>query len=824
MLLYFFMKENFIVYSFWWVVAVCIDIWLLYFLHDIIEFDIYISALIAFIFSSLFWFFYHKKYSFKQLSLQQKNKNLLVQFGQFIWINSITQSIYMVLLFIWTTVIWIHYLVVAIIAKAIVFLWNFLWHTYITFKTWKHERYILYSILLLVWIFAHYTNNNLWIWISWLSLPQKYSQDEIEPINNEHITRYQIIPDKWANGDVKNDFITTPLDWSQIPQSILEEYKLFQSSWTWDWFSLNPWETKIYNAILQYSRQTLPTEKLAFWSILKFRRYWGDFEGIRNNMSYLENLGISWVILNPVRIANTPIRYDVIDYRHIDPRLSSIQQDRNFSYQTSQWRNWTQADKDFLQLVNDFHSKWIKVMVDFAFTYSAANSIFLEDIARYGKDSKYYDRFEVYMPWDIDYDTKNCSLSNYFSWDEYSHAKEIRMNGRWWFCHLVYVRRDYVLNVHPEYEKFIKQIITRWVEPKIIDWISYDWIDGIRLDAAPELPKKLKKDIYDHIKSLKTGAVLIHEDRKNNYTTIWLHEADWLTSYFTRTLSELFFIGKDRSLYDTKVLTKLLTDEYSKDNRKFRFNMINQLSSHDTDRISSKLIKDNRLLSWYISSDLGWFDLNKIWSYIWDAREINKVEIANKQFIQHQPPDTINTLRNSIIMFQFMLPWSPSIFYGDEVGMWWADDPDNRKPMFRPTMNFAPQSECTYDEITYCNNKSKKQYVTHNTKLLELYKKLISLRKSNKALSYWDINPNISINYWLDTGIISFSRSRENDTVYFVSNQNTWYKNIDIQLNTWIPNSIRQDPITRKSYTADKETKISFTLSPESSIILVKWE
>lgn len=46
------------------------------------------------------------------------------------------------------------------------------------------------------------------------------------------MTRYQIIPDRWANGDIKNDFITTPLDWSQIPQNILEEYKRFNTTRT----------------------------------------------------------------------------------------------------------------------------------------------------------------------------------------------------------------------------------------------------------------------------------------------------------------------------------------------------------------------------------------------------------------------------------------------------------------------------------------------------------------------------------------------------------------------------------------------------------------
>lgn len=819
------MKETFFIYSIWWVIAVATDIWLLYFFHDVIWIDMYISALWAFICSSIFGFFYHKKYSFHKKTLKESHKNLLVQFWQFLGINSVTQSIYMMLLFVWTSILWIHYLIVAILAKAVVFIWNFLWHNYITFKTSKYERYILYGIIWLIWVLWHYTNSYLGIWLSSSDIVlEKNNSYDITTNNNEDMTRYQIIPDRWANGDIKNDFLTTPLDWSQIPQNILEEYKGFNTTRTWDWFTLNPWEEKVYSAILEHAKDILPTPKLAFSSILKFRRYGGDFEGMRNNIPHLESLGISGIILNPVWLANAPIRYDVIDYRHIDPRLSSIQQETWFDYQIAQWRNWTKADKDFMQLINDFHAKWIKVIIDFAFTYSAANSIFLEDIARKGKNSEYYTWFELYMPWDPDYDKKNCSLGKYFSWADYHYAKDIRMNWRWWFCHLVYVKRDYTVTVHPEYEKFVKRIITRWMQPQTIDWVHYDWVDGVRLDAGPELPKKFKKELYNHIKSIKSDATIIHEDRKNNYATIWLWETDGLTNYFTRTLAELFFIWKDKPLYKPGIFLNLLSTEYGWINRKFWLNMLNQISSHDTDRIATKLIKENRWLSGSMSGTIEWFALNTMGAYIWDARDINRIEIADQQFAQYQPPETINTLRNSIIMLQFMLPWSPSIFYGDEVGMWWADDPDNRKPMLRPIMNFAPQSECLYDTITYCNSWSKKHSVKHNKDLPELYKKLIALRKTNTALRYGDIKPNIIINNPQYDGILSFSRSRENNTAYFVSNQHTWYKNIDIQILTWIPHSKRQDPITQQTYIADQETKISFTLLPESSIILVKWE
>jgi cyclomaltodextrinase len=52
-------------------------------------------------------------------------------------------------------------------------------------------------------------------------------------------------------------------------------------------------------------------------------------------------------------------------------------------------------------------------------------------------------------------------------------------------------------------------------------------------------------------------------------------------------------------------------------------------------------------------------------------------------------PDAVEKQRwRQMVAFQFLSPGAPYIYYGDEVGMWGADDPDCRKPMLWPDLRY----------------------------------------------------------------------------------------------------------------------------------------
>lgn len=96
---------------------------------------------------------------------------------------------------------------------------------------------------------------------------------------------YQIFPDRFANGDPSND-----------PDGPIEAYP-------------------------GYSRRTYPWGEPTEQNRKVFPFYGGDLKGIEDHLAHLQNLGVNALYLNPIFTAYTNHRYDVADFRNIDPTL-----------------------------------------------------------------------------------------------------------------------------------------------------------------------------------------------------------------------------------------------------------------------------------------------------------------------------------------------------------------------------------------------------------------------------------------------------------------------------------------------------------------------
>jgi glycosidase len=72
---------------------------------------------------------------------------------------------------------------------------------------------------------------------------------------------------------------------------------------------------------------------------------------------------------------------------------------------------------------------------------------------------------------------------------------------------------------------------------------------------------------------------------------------------------------------------------------------------------------------------------------------------------------------------------APYIYYGDEAGMWGANDPDCRKPML--------WSDIDYQSEIYLPDHSKKEFsdsVNFDKELFEFYKQMIQIRNDYEEL------------------------------------------------------------------------------------------
>ena len=128
-LIYKIYSYKFIRYSLGWWIAALLDLLLLYIGTDKLGLYYLYSAIFAFVISVTFAYFFQKYITFRNYS-----KKHLLQGSLFLWFQIIGQIIYMSMLRIGVDTLHIYYMLVAIIAKWIVFLRNYISNHYFNFK------------------------------------------------------------------------------------------------------------------------------------------------------------------------------------------------------------------------------------------------------------------------------------------------------------------------------------------------------------------------------------------------------------------------------------------------------------------------------------------------------------------------------------------------------------------------------------------------------------------------------------------------------------------------------------------------------------------
>jgi glycosidase len=136
-----------------------------------------------------------------------------------------------------------------------------------------------------------------------------------------------------------------------------------------------------------------------------------------------------------------------------------------------------------------------------------------------------------------------------------------------------------------------------------------------------------------------------------------------------------------------------------------------------------------------------------------------------------------------IAAFQMTYKGAPMIYYGDEVGMWGADDPHDRNPMVWSNLKYD-------DEIINESSGFHKGFgtfkVEQNKDVLAFYKKIISVHNSNPALLDGDVKFIYSND---ETAVFAFERSDNDERIISVFNTGMNIQDFVIKLNikkfTW---------------------------------------
>ena len=342
------------------------------------------------------------------------------------------------------------------------------------------------------------------------------------------------------------------------------------------------------------------------------------------------------------------------------------------------------ADLKFL--ISESHKRNIKIILDGVFNHTGDDSIYFNKYGNYDSLGAYQSKDSPYYDW---FDFKNYP-------NEYNC---------WWG---------------------IKTLPTTKKEQPFIDYIAGEngvlafytklGIDGWRLDVVDELPKNFVEKIRSTVKSINKDAILIGEvwedasnkiayDKRRAY--FLGKELDSVMNYPLKDAIISYCTNKNAKLLENLIRTQI--DHYSKD---VLSSLMNMLSTHDTVRILTALSNKNV------------DGLTK--------EELSKITLSNEEL-----DSSIDLLKIATIL-QFTLCGTPSVYYGDEIGMQGYKDPLNRA-FFK------------WDNV--------------GNDVYKWYKKLAEIRNSVLALNDGEISDIFSQN-----GLITYKKVCQNSEALVVLN------------------------------------------------------
>jgi len=98
----------------------------------------------------------------------------------------------------------------------------------------------------------------------------------------------------------------------------------------------------------------------------------GDFKGLTSKVDYLSELGVGGVWLMPIMNSPTYHKYDVTDYKSINPEYGTIE--------------------DFKTFVDEAHKRNIRVIIDLILNHTGADHPWFKEAIK-GKNNKYHDYY-----------------------------------------------------------------------------------------------------------------------------------------------------------------------------------------------------------------------------------------------------------------------------------------------------------------------------------------------------------------------------------------------------------------------------------------------
>lgn len=533
---------------------------------------------------------------------------------------------------------------------------------------------------------------------------------------------YQIFVERFRNGDPSNDPTLADIEGSW-PHLNPEGWA--PTPWTHDWYAQEDWA------------QATGED---FYLTVQSRRYGGDIQGVIDQLDYLQDLGITAIFLNPINDAPSLHKYDARNYRHVDrnfgpdPEGDATIMAQEDPADPSTWQ-WTAADRLFLQLVEEVHARGMRIIMDYSWNHTGITFWAWQDVLENQAASPYADWYQIKQ-----FDDPSTP-ENEFDYEGWAGVRELPNLTK------VGVPEGYhggpaEGDLHPEVKAHAFAVTQRWLDPNG-DGDPSDGVDGFRLDVAEMVPFGFWRDYRTFVRDINPDAYLVGEIWWESWPERMMDPKPYLTDIFDAVMhyrwympTRSFMTGGLPTMTATEYVAHLdsVEAEIPPDNL---LAMMNLTASHDSPRFATSIANKNR--------------------YKYRATPRDEAD-----YIYRKPDDAVWDEQKRVLVQQFTYYGAPHIWNGDEVGMWGADDPDNRKPLLWDDLIYDPERALVNQDLGETIPIAPSQ--TH----LAFYKQLIALRKA-----YMDLFVYGDLTYLhVDdaTGTLAYRRSHEGEEALVLFN------------------------------------------------------
>ena len=433
---------------------------------------------------------------------------------------------------------------------------------------------------------------------------------------------YQILVDRFCNGDETNDVVDNEYHYIMEPVKAIKDWNTLPSSFDVGHF------------------------------------YGGDLEGVRQKLYYLKSLGVEVIYFNPIFVSPSNHKYDTQDYDYIDPHYAKIVVDggdvlkdgdynnanaTKYKERVANLTNLEASNKYFAEFVEEAHQKGIRIILDGVFNHC-------------GSFNKWLDREHIYAGREGfapgAYSEENSPYKEYFQWHDEKAWPNNSSYDSWW-------GNDTLPKLNYEeseaLQDYVISIGRKWVSP------PYN-CDGWRLDVAADLGHseefnhKFWERFRREVKDANPDAIILAEHYGD--ATRWLQGDQWDTimnydafmepvSYFLTGMdkhsdkfkADALCNGEQFELTMRHTMTAFLTPSL--------FSAMNQLSNHD------------------------------------HSRFMTRTNHTPGRVATHGSAAASEGINPSVMKLGTMMlmtwPGAPTIYYGDEAGVCGFTDPDNRR-------------------------------------------------------------------------------------------------------------------------------------------------